>query len=462
RDCHESSPQILTDSLKGKSISTDASSEPCSRRNHNDMIEELTLKKYPNPNFVVVGSSTNREAKSIRQSQWHHLYQLGGRSGNKSSHKENVTSGGSEKVMGNLVTEELSRDHVQISEHLIDSNKNPIISKVCYPQQVSEQSFYVHLGLLSYFVKNSLNGKGVVSNCPEARNGFAAANMNRNKEKSAQITRVADASMASPNLGVKADVTLPHTVVETDPKPPTHFKTGSDLEDVGKRHMLITQASSSKDPLRLEAFPRATSLSNMIEARLIINIDQLENAYFTMNHKNPDDRLRMFFDGLCRFARYSTFEVCETLRNADLLNSANVICSLSFDQDEDFFNAAGVSKKIKNFDFHNLLDDSIDIHYQVIELSSKSRLSCICWNNKIKNYLASTDYDGVVQIWDACTCQGFFQYAEHQKRAWSIDFSQLDPTKLASGSDYHSVKLCTTNERKSVSTIRNVVNVCCV
>ncbi|KAF6169098.1 hypothetical protein GIB67_038595 [Kingdonia uniflora] len=237
--------------------------------------------------------------------------------------------------------------------------------------------------------------------------------------------------------------------------------------------MLITQTSSSKDPLHLVVFPRATSLSNMIEARLMRNIDQLENAYFTMKsqgqlsdssemghtdknllqnrerwlpvqkemNQNPDDRLRTFFDGLCKYVRYSTFE---------------------FRSGEDFFAAAGVSKKIKIFDFHNLLDDSVDIHYRVIELSSKSKLSCICWSNYIKNYLASTDYDGVVQIWDATTGQGFSQYAEHQKRAWSVDFSQLDPTKLASGSDDHSVKLWTINERKSVSTIRNVANVCCV
>ncbi|KAF6160275.1 hypothetical protein GIB67_019044 [Kingdonia uniflora] len=130
-------------------------------------------------------------------------------------------------------------------------------------------------------------------------------------------------------------------------------------------------------------------------------------------NQNSDDRLRMFFDGLCKYAHYSTFEVRGTLRNADLLNSANVICSLSFDWDEDFFAATGVSKKIKKNYFHYLLDDFVDIHYPVIELSSKSKLICICWNNYIKNYLASMDYDGVVQ-------------------------------------------------RKSISTIQNIVNVCCV
>ncbi|KAF6141301.1 hypothetical protein GIB67_024385 [Kingdonia uniflora] len=190
------------------------------------MIEELTLKKYPNQNFAVVGSSTNREAKLIRQSQWHHLYQLGGRSGNKSSHRENVTSGGSEKVMGNSVTEELSQDHVEISEHLIDSNKNPIVAKSMLSPTGTQTKLLCSSRFTQFFVKDSLNGKGAVSNCTEAQNRFPAANMNRKKEKSAQITRVADASTTSLNLGVKADVTLAHTVVETDPRPPNSFQDG--------------------------------------------------------------------------------------------------------------------------------------------------------------------------------------------------------------------------------------------
>ena len=51
-----------------------------------------------------------------------------------------------------------------------------------------------------------------------------------------------------------------------------------------------------------------------------------------------------------------------------------------------------------------------------------------------------------VQLWDASTGQGFTQYMEHQKRAWSVDFSLVDPTKLASGSDDYSVKLWSINE----------------
>ncbi|KAL5980709.1 ornithine decarboxylase antizyme with +1 programmed ribosomal shift Spa1 [Asimina triloba] len=133
-----------------------------------------------------------------------------------------------------------------------------------------------------------------------------------------------------------------------------------------------------------------------------------------------------------------------------------------FDRDEEFFAAAGVSKRIKIFEYNSLLSDTTDIHYPLVEMPNRSKLSCVCWNSYIKNYLASSDYDGVVQLWDASTGQGFLQYTEHQKRAWSVDFSQVDPTKLASGSDDCSVKLWSINQKSSIDTIRNVANVCCV
>lgn len=50
------------------------------------------------------------------------------------------------------------------------------------------------------------------------------------------------------------------------------------------------------------------------------------------------------------------------------------------------------------------------------------------------------------QLWDASTGQGIFQCNEHERRAWSVDFSQVYPTKLASGSDDCSVKLWSINE----------------
>ncbi|KAK3008309.1 hypothetical protein RJ639_013573 [Escallonia herrerae] len=295
----------------------------------------------------------------------------------------------------------------------------------------------------------------------------------------------------------------------------------TDIREVEGRHVLSTSShwigknltyakgwgAYPEDCANPRALPGSFSGSNMLEARLMRNIGQLESAYLykrsqihlteTASTKRSDkdllkshDRLsqpqikndepRMgrktldplgdFLEGICKFARYSKFEVCGTLRNSDLLNSSNVICSLSFDRDEEYIAAAGVSKKIKVFDFSSIMDASVDIHYPAVEMSNKSKLSCVCWNKYIKNYLASTDYDGVVRvcvtdeikIWDASTGQGFSQHIEHQKRAWSLDFSQVNPTMFASGSDDCSVKLWSINERSSIGAIINPANVCCV
>ncbi|KAL8138803.1 hypothetical protein V2J09_004804 [Rumex salicifolius] len=257
-------------------------------------------------------------------------------------------------------------------------------------------------------------------------------------------------------------------------------------------------------------------LSGRTHSGLLSNISHLESAYFSVRSQVPfieqdvemrpdtdllrnrehssllhrEDRIPgqldtrgAFFDGLSKYARYNKLEVCGTARTGDFTNSASVIFSLCFDRDEEFFAAAGVSKKVKIFDYQALCNESIDIHYPVAEMSNESKLSCICWNTYIQNYLASTDYDGVVKLWDASTGQEISKYTEHERRAWSVDFSQLDPTKLASGSDDCSVRLWSINEaislafssllhmhilmqkpdeRNSLCSIRNVANVCCV
>ncbi|XP_057810191.1 protein SPA1-RELATED 2 [Salvia miltiorrhiza] len=236
-----------------------------------------------------------------------------------------------------------------------------------------------------------------------------------------------------------------------------------------------------------------TCHTNDAETRLMSNVRQLENAYFSMRsnyqladgnsatdrdvelltsrenrctmgkeENNAEDRLGGFFDGLCKYARYRKFKVRGVLRNGEFNNSANVICSLSFDRDEDYLATGGVSKKIKIFEFQALFDDSVDIHYPIVEISNKSKLSCVCWNSYIRNFLASTDYDGIVKLWDASTGQGFSEFVEHNQRAWSVDFSRVDPTKLASGSDDRLVKVWSINDRNSLCTIRSHANVCCV
>ncbi|XP_010541450.1 PREDICTED: protein SPA1-RELATED 2 [Tarenaya hassleriana] len=262
----------------------------------------------------------------------------------------------------------------------------------------------------------------------------------------------------------------------------------ADIEEIGRRRSAIR-------PLSTEEVYSSPPASSEPEMRLINNIHQLESAYFSartrahlpgthhasrpdrdllrnsgnfnseqenMEIQHANDRVGAFFDGLCKYARYNKFETRGMLRTGEFNNTANVICSLSFDQDEDYFAAAGVSKKIKIFEFNSIFKNSVDIHYPAIEMPNRSRLSSVCWNGYIRNYLASSDYDGIVKLWDVTTGQTISHFIEHEKRAWSVDFSQVCPTKLASGSDDCSVKLWNINERNCLGTIRNIANVCCV
>ncbi|XP_010523782.1 PREDICTED: protein SUPPRESSOR OF PHYA-105 1-like [Tarenaya hassleriana] len=283
-----------------------------------------------------------------------------------------------------------------------------------------------------------------------------------------------------------------------------------DIKEAERRYSSNTSPTKFQgdNDRRLQSYPidpscpsqfSTFSVSNANTDRLMGNIRQLEDAYYFMRSQmnlsdsattarsdksllkdrdrcsdiqnenqesrpkgKSSDQRELFFEDLCKLARYGKFETCGTIRSGDLLNSASVICSLSFDRDEEHIAAAGISKRIKIFDVGAFVNDSVTVHYPLVEMCNKSKLSCVCWNSYIKNYLASTDYDGVVQIWDAGTGQGFSQYTEHQRRAWSVDFSPSDPTKFVSGSDDCSVKLWSINEKRSIGTIRSPANVCCV
>ncbi|XP_060209338.1 protein SPA1-RELATED 3-like isoform X2 [Lycium barbarum] len=156
--------------------------------------------------------------------------------------------------------------------------------------------------------------------------------------------------------------------------------------------------------------------------------------------------INSYLEGLCKYFSYSKLEVKADLKQGDLLNSSNLVCSLGFDRDGEFFATAGVNKKIKVFEYNSILNADRDIHYPVTEMANRSKLSSICWNGYIKSQLASSNFEGVVQVWDVTRSQLFMEMREHEKRVWSVDFSVADPTMLASGSDDGSVKLWNINQ----------------
>ncbi|URE24239.1 E3 ubiquitin-protein ligase [Musa troglodytarum] len=165
---------------------------------------------------------------------------------------------------------------------------------------------------------------------------------------------------------------------------------------------------------------------------------------------------------LTTFTKYSRLRVIAELRHGDLFHSANIVSSIEFDCDDEYFATAGVSKRIKVFEFSTVLNQSSEVNCPVVELATRSKLSCLSWNKYSKNVIASSDYEGIVTVWDVTTRQSLMEYEEHEKRAWSVDFSRTEPSMLVSGSDDCKVKVWSTKQEASVINIDMKANICCV
>ncbi|XP_012491109.2 E3 ubiquitin-protein ligase COP1 [Gossypium raimondii] len=165
---------------------------------------------------------------------------------------------------------------------------------------------------------------------------------------------------------------------------------------------------------------------------------------------------------LSTFTQYSRLRVIAEVRLGDLFHSANIVSSIEFDRDDELFATAGVSRRIKVFDLSMVLNEPADVHCPVVEMSTRSKLSCLSWNKHWKNHIASSDYEGIVTVWDVTTRQSLMEYEEHEKRAWSVDFSRTDPSMLVSGSDDCKVKVWCTKQEASVINIDMKANICCV
>lgn len=165
---------------------------------------------------------------------------------------------------------------------------------------------------------------------------------------------------------------------------------------------------------------------------------------------------------LSTFTRYSRLRVVAELRHGDLFQSPNIVSSIEFDCDDELFATAGVSRCIKVFDFSSVVNEPTDVHCPVVEIKTRSKLSCLSWNKFTKNHIASSDYDGIVTVWDVTTRQSIMEYEEHEKRAWSVDFSPTEPSMIVSGSDDCKVKIWCTKQEGSVLNIDMKTNICCV
>uniref|UniRef100_A0A1B6CBX0 RING-type domain-containing protein n=1 Tax=Clastoptera arizonana TaxID=38151 RepID=A0A1B6CBX0_9HEMI len=274
----------------------------------------------------------------------------------------------------------------------------------------------------------------------------------------------------------------------------SHLEEGSDvdssellMEVPTKKEDLISESSEMKEKevsgsegfngSQRTAESAATSLS-MRRKRMHAHFDDFVQCYlnsrakelmFGKNEKIVDGSahvgsgLDTFRENLVKFSRYNNLRPLATLNySSDIFNNSTIVSSIEFDKDNEFFAIAGVTKRIKVFDYGAVIRDTVDVHYPCIEMISSSKISCVSWNSYHKQTLASSDYEGTVTVWDAGTGQRTKTFQEHEKRCWSVDFNDVDTRLIASGSDDARVKLWSLNMEHSVASLEAKANVCCV
>ena len=176
----------------------------------------------------------------------------------------------------------------------------------------------------------------------------------------------------------------------------------------------------------------------------------IERIYFEERTEQPfyldtdlqNDLMDKFRRDAGRPLRYKGLEELATLQYTEQDSTSSIVSAVDLDFDEKLIATAGVARKIKIFDFEQVYREGqagLSIHYPVLELHTTNKISSLCWNSYFKNLLISSDYEGLVQLWDTNTSPTEtsvpFTYKGHEKRVWSVDFSKIDPNLFLTGSD---------------------------
>ena len=240
------------------------------------------------------------------------------------------------------------------------------------------------------------------------------------------------------------------------------------------------------DPAAAKAAFAALALSEQKRRRIFEHFGDLQRLYSSIRTEGGGERdggggrirrlrrgaaardLEKFSQTLDGATKHDRLRVVGQLRHADPMSvgaSGAIVSSIEFDVDGAFFATAGVSKRIQFFDFREACGTGRAPERAGSEpaqsISTRSKLSCLSFNKHVRNHVASSDYEGVVTVWDVETRQSVAEFEEHDKRAWTVDYCRTDPRLLASGSDDGRVKIWSTAHEGSVLELDLRANVCC-
>lgn len=225
--------------------------------------------------------------------------------------------------------------------------------------------------------------------------------------------------------------------------------------------------------------------------RIDLHLNDFSKIYLESKKQNGADFYSLSEDLLIS-SKYSKLKTLAVFHYADnFFNySSSIVSSVEFDKDDAFFATAGVTKKIRIFNFQDTIKqynesqlnleeerlrdgvvqesdsetglDQTLRRYPLLEMSCFSKISCLSWSVFHKSHLVSSDYEGCVSLWDASLGLQQRVFQEHEKRVWSVDFSDVEADVLASGGDDSKVKVWDMKMQNSTFTIESKANVCSV
>lgn len=187
----------------------------------------------------------------------------------------------------------------------------------------------------------------------------------------------------------------------------------------------------------------------------------IEGIYFECK-KGDSEHLNKFSRKFHQVTGQNILREVASFTLPESLNTSNIISSIEFDFRGQMVASGGVAKRIKVFNFDQMESTGWSCTFPSQEIQARSKISALSWSPYLQQQLASVDYDGVLNIYDAATGQVISHYEEHDRRAWSLDYSRVDTTRIATGSDDHRVKIWSITHRGSVCTIDGKANICSV
>ena len=199
-------------------------------------------------------------------------------------------------------------------------------------------------------------------------------------------------------------------------------------------------------------------------------------------------------DGLAEFSRLlSVFVHCNRLDVVASLpapppaaRAASILSSIEFDGTGARFATAGVGKRVCVYDFQAVLDGGLDGEgaggegdgdeddgaataapsarpgvQPAVQLTARSKLSCLSWSRHSASHLVASDYDGCACLWDVAAGKPVAEYDAHDRRVWSVDFCPADGSLFATGSDDGYAKVWAVGQQAPAIVLGVQANVCC-